>query len=78
MVGTDTQDVHNMSTLSEHRVHAAACHLYDAECALRIAHQSRVTEWVTAASARLHDAIADHLAAITAQGATNQHATNQT
>ena len=57
---------------TEDRIHATARRLYDAECALHIAHQSRVTEWVAAASDRLHDAITEHLAAIAVQHATNQ------
>jgi hypothetical protein len=61
-----------VSSPTEDRVRAAACRLYDAECALHIAHQSRVAGWVAAASERLHDAIAEHLAAIAAQHPTSQ------
>jgi hypothetical protein len=43
-----------------------AAGLYDAECALHIAHQSHVDAWVIAANAKLHDAIAEHLAAVAA------------
>ena len=45
------------------RVAAAAQHLYDAECALHAAHQSHVDAWIAAASDRLHEAVAEHLAA---------------
>jgi hypothetical protein len=40
--------------------------MYDAECALHIAHQSHVDAWVAAASAKLHAAIAEHLIAVAA------------
>ena len=46
------------------RAHAIACHLYDAECALHVAHQTHVDAWITAASDRLHEAVADHLAVL--------------
>lgn len=45
------------------RVQAAAQHLYDAECALHIAHQSHVDAWIAAAADRLHEAVIEHLAA---------------
>jgi hypothetical protein len=45
------------------RVRTAAARLYDAECALHIAHQTQVDEWIAAASDRLHDATAEHRAA---------------
>jgi hypothetical protein len=45
------------------RVAAAAKHLYEAECALHTAHQSHVDKWIAAASDRLHEAMAEHLAA---------------
>jgi len=35
----------------------AARHLYEAECALHIAHQTGIDCWITAASDRLHDAV---------------------
>jgi hypothetical protein len=50
------------STADEDRAHDTACHLYDAECALHVAHQTHVDAWITAASDRLHEAVADHLA----------------
>jgi hypothetical protein len=56
-------------TADEDRAHATACHLYDAECALHVAHQTRVDAWITAASDRLHQAVADHLAAVAERGA---------
>ena len=46
------------------RAHATACHLYDAECAHHVAHQTHVDPWITAASDRLHEAVADYLAAV--------------
>jgi hypothetical protein len=48
------------------RVTAAARRLYDAEVQLHAAHQSHVDNWITAASDKLHDAIADHLAEVEA------------
>jgi WhiB family redox-sensing transcriptional regulator len=45
------------------RVHAAAERLYDAECALHVAHQTGVDTWINAANQRLHDAVAEYLAA---------------
>ncbi len=42
----------------------AARHLYDAEVALHIAHQSHVDAWITAAADRLHDALVEHLRAV--------------
>ena len=58
----------------------AAQHLYDAECALHIARQSRVDAWITAAADHLHLAVleldsADHALADTKHaGATATHA----
>jgi hypothetical protein len=52
------------STANEDCAHATARHLYDAECALQVAHQTHVDAWITTASDRLHQAVADHLAAI--------------
>ena len=46
-----------MSTTIAHDVDAAARRMYDAECALHIAHQTGVDQWVTAAGDRLHEAI---------------------
>ena len=45
------------------RVAITAQHLYDAECALRAAHQSHVDAWIAAAAHRLHAAGAEYLAA---------------
>lgn len=45
-------------------VAVAAQRLYDAECALHIAHQTHVDAWVAAADAKLHDAISDYLATL--------------
>ena len=43
----------------------AARRLYDAEVALHIARQAGVTAWIAAAYDRLHEAIANHTAALT-------------
>ena len=47
-------------------VNAAAGRLYDAEAALHIARQTGVYAWIGAAYTRLHEAIADHIAAVDA------------
>jgi hypothetical protein len=49
--------------VAEQRRHAAAVRLYAAECALHDAHQTHVDEWIRAAGDRLHEAVAEHLAA---------------
>ena len=58
------------------RVAASAAHLYDAECAMRIARQSHIDAWITAAADKLHTAVAEHLAAVAddakAQGRTDR------
>jgi hypothetical protein len=54
------------ASTSDEQVRVAACHMYDAECALHIAHQSHVDAWVVVASAKLHAAIAEHLMAVAA------------
>lgn len=51
----------------DEQVRVAACHMYDAECALHIAHQSHVDAWIAAANFKLHAAIAEHLAALAEQ-----------
>ena len=45
-------------------VNDAAEHLYDAEAALHIARQAGVGSWISAAYDRLHEAVADHMAAV--------------
>ena len=45
-------------------VSAAARRLYDAEAALHIARQTGVYAWIGAAYDRLHEAVADHIAAV--------------
>jgi hypothetical protein len=55
------------SNTNEERTLATACHLYDAECALHVVHQTHVDAWITAASERLHQAVAEHLGAVGAQ-----------
>ena len=57
----------------------AAQHLYDAECALHIARQTRVDAWITAAADHLHLAVleldsADHALADTQRTPTTKHA----
>lgn len=47
-------------------VHSAADLLYAAECAFHDAHQTHVDAWIRAAADKLHDAVAAHLAAVTA------------
>jgi hypothetical protein len=49
--------------VDDHRT-AAARNLYDAECALHAAHQSRVNAWIAAASDKLHLAVEEFLAAL--------------
>jgi hypothetical protein len=47
----------------ERRVADAAKRLYEAEVALHIAHQTRQDAWIFAASNKLHNAIAESIAA---------------
>ncbi len=54
------------------RIPAAARRLYDAECALHVAHQTRIDAWIAAASEKLHQAVAEHLAAVAEQRAHSQ------
>jgi hypothetical protein len=49
---------------ARNRVHVAASHLYDAECALHVAHQTDVDAWVIAAYDKLQDSVAEHTAAV--------------
>jgi hypothetical protein len=51
-------------TAAVQRMDAAARHLYEAEVALHIAHQSHVDAWIAAAGDRLHESLAEHLAAV--------------
>jgi WhiB family redox-sensing transcriptional regulator len=44
-----------------HRLHVASRRLYDAECALHVAHQSGVEAWISAANEKLHDAVTEYL-----------------
>ncbi len=59
-------------TSGSDRVYAAARRLYDAECALHVAHQTRVDGWIVAAYQKLHEAVAEHLAAVAEQQANSQ------
>jgi hypothetical protein len=47
-------------------VETAARRMYDAEVTLHAARQAHVDEWVAAAYDRLHDAILEHAAALSA------------
>jgi hypothetical protein len=55
-----------MNTAIALDVEAAARRMYDAECALHIAHQTGVDQWVKAAGDRLHDAIVAYRRALQA------------
>lgn len=66
-----TADTENANIAEEDRIQATAGLLYDAECALHVAHQTHVDAWITAASDRLHQAVADHLAAVAKCDATS-------
>lgn len=59
------------STSDDEQVRGAACHMYDAD--MHIAHQSHVDAWVVGASAKLHGAIVEHLAATTAATTAAEH-----
>lgn len=52
-----------ISTSSD-RLAVAESRMYEAEIALHDARQTQVDEWINAAANRLHEAIADHDAAI--------------
>jgi hypothetical protein len=41
--------------------HDRGAELYNAECALHTAHQTRNDAWIDAASAKLHQALTDYL-----------------
>lgn len=56
-----------ISETSRSKLAETARRLYEAECALHDAHQSRVDEWIRAAGDRLHAAIVEHVAAVTAE-----------
>jgi hypothetical protein len=62
-----TMDTTTALDASRDRIVSAARHLYDAECALHVAHQTRVDAWVKAASDRLHDAVVSYLTAVAEQ-----------
>jgi hypothetical protein len=51
-----------MSTVTD-----AQAALYDAECALHAAHQTRDDAWIAKAGDRLHDATVDYYAALAAE-----------
>ena len=60
----DTTTRRNREPAERERTRAASRHVFDAECALHIAHQSHVESWVEAASQRLHEALAEYLTAL--------------
>jgi hypothetical protein len=46
------------------RLSTAARHLYDAECAVHVAHQTHVDAWIAAASDRLDEALNQYFSAL--------------
>ena len=62
MTTNTAQGRHDIET----RARVAAEHLYDAECALHNARESRVDAWITAAADKLHQSVVEHLAAVAA------------
>ena len=52
------------SAAVEARVLFAARRLYDAECALHAAHQTRVDDWIAAAADALHQTVLEHRSAL--------------
>jgi len=52
------------ATTSPDHIRAAADQLYNAECALHTAHQSRNDTWINAANNKLHDAVTNYITAI--------------
>jgi hypothetical protein len=54
-------------TTDTDRVDVAARHMYEAELALHDAHQTHIDGWIAAAGERLHQAVTEHLAALTEQ-----------
>jgi hypothetical protein len=59
---------------AENRAAATARHLFEAEVALHIAHQSHVDAWIAAAGDKLHQAVVEHLAAIGGQDGSSPRA----
>jgi hypothetical protein len=64
MISTDTTTALD---ISRERIVSAASDLYDAECAVHVAHQTHVDAWVQVASDRLHDAVVSYLTAVAEQ-----------
>ena len=52
------------ANVTDDAVDRAACHLYDAECALHAARQSRIDAWIAAAADHLHQAVIELDAAV--------------
>jgi len=63
MTTTTRRDTVPEQNTTETREQAAARHLYEAEVALHIAHQSHVDAWIAAAGDKLHRAVLEHAAA---------------
>jgi hypothetical protein len=57
-----------LDSTAQDRVQTAARCLYDAEVALHAARQSRVDEWIAAASNRLHEAVTNYRFALATRG----------
>lgn len=59
-----TATIASDATQPDARVRMAAKHVYDAECALRAAHQTQVDAWISAAAHKLQESIVEHLSAL--------------
>ena len=68
----DTTSTHASPDTTGGRVNAAARRLYDAEWALHVARQTHVDAWIAVAYHTLHVAVAEHLAAIAEQRASDE------
>jgi hypothetical protein len=68
----NTTSTHASPAATGDRVDAAARRLYDAEWALHVARQTHVDAWIAVAYHTLHDAVAEHRAAIAQQPAPDE------
>ncbi|SOD75041.1 hypothetical protein SAMN05892883_4242 [Jatrophihabitans sp. GAS493] len=59
---------HGHQLAGEVAVRIAAQRLYDAECALHIAHQTHVDPWIAAANDKLHEADIEYQHAVAESG----------
>ena len=66
MNSSEHHDPPSGTAVSSNGVVEAADRLYCAECALHAAFESHVDSWISAAYERLHEAVADHVAALAA------------